>query len=86
MKMITEQIYAAIGDLIKLLKDRDHLKLAEILEHRLYKVSWTSSTELLENVVYILEKSIGEHENVVDELVIKKKREIINAIKLNQTS
>ena len=84
MNVMTEQIYAAIGDLIKLLKDRDHLKLAEILEHRLYKVSWTSSTELLENVVSILEKSIDEHENVVDELVVKK-REIINAIKLNNT-
>jgi len=84
MKMMTEQIYAAIGDLVKLLKDRDHLKLAEMLEHRLYKVSWTSSTELLENIVSILERSIGEHENVVDELEVKK-REIINAIKSNNT-
>lgn len=81
LTMTTEQIYTAIDELITQLNVDGNQKLAVILEHRMYKVSWTSSTEMLENIASILEGHVVEHENIVDKILVKKEREILKAIK-----
>jgi hypothetical protein len=54
MKSTLKPIYTEIDLLISLLKANGGAKLATILEHRMYQVSWTSSIELLEEISSIL--------------------------------
>ena len=78
--MTPEEIYAEVGGLIKLLRSNGNEKLPRILEHRLYEVSWTSSTELLENIASILNKHITGHESTLDKVAVIKARSIIKEI------
>jgi len=55
----TDGIYCAVGQLIALLHEVDQDRVADILDHRLNRVAWTSGSELLEEVRNILED--GEH-------------------------
>lgn len=80
--MTTEQIYIAIDELIALLKRGKHAKFAMTLEHRMYKVSWTSGSELLENVAYLLTAYSDEHGDNLDRETIEKIESIITAIRL----
>lgn len=80
MDMTPEKIYAEIGKFIPLLKSGGNDKLARILEHRMYKVSWTSSTELLENVASILTDYINDHENTSDRVAVEQAKSIIKKI------
>lgn len=80
MAMTNEQIYAAIDELNVLLKASGQEKLATILEHRVYKVSWTSGSELLENIASILVKYIGEQGNDLDNLTVDKMKLIIKSV------
>ena len=56
--MTPDEIYTELGKLIVLLNSDDNEKLVRILEHRMYKVAWTSSSELLESVASTLNENI----------------------------
>jgi hypothetical protein len=52
--MEATDIYTELDDLIVLLRNSSNNELAAILEHRMYKVTWTSGSELLECIADIL--------------------------------
>ena len=50
-----EDIYPAIDELIKILSENDKQTISNTLDHRMYKVSWTSRSELFEELSVVLE-------------------------------
>lgn len=82
--MTTEEIYTEIRELIVLLRNEGHDKLVGILEHRMFKVSWTSSSELLENISFVLTGFIREQQgNNIGHTTEEKMKSIIQAIELS---
>lgn len=51
-------LYAEIDRLIGKLKSAGHVRLADILFHRLHKVAWTSGSELQDELTRILEEAL----------------------------
>lgn len=78
--MTIKQIYTSIDELIEILKGSEYQSLSTILEHRMYKVSWTSGYEMLEEITSVLRRFISEHENTLNESVAKKINIIIEDI------
>lgn len=78
--MTPEEIYTELEKLITLLKSDGNDPLAKILEHRMYKVSWTSSTELLENIASILTDYVGDNIDTLNNDAVKKAKSIIQKI------
>ena len=54
-----QDIYPAVEELILLLKEREHTKISSVLEHRMHEVSWTSASELYEELRNILCNAIS---------------------------
>lgn len=80
--MISEQIYSDVAELIALLKANSQGEKAEILEHRMFRVSWTSSSELLQEIASLLEKLEGELiTNQKNSSLREKVKSTINTIK-----
>lgn len=52
--VIHEQLYSDVADLVALLKANAQGKNAEILEHRMFKASWTTNSERLEQIASVL--------------------------------
>lgn len=78
--MTPDEIYIELGKLIVLLNSDDNEKLVRILEHRMYKVAWTSSSELLERAASILNENIDVMSKEASErakLIITEIEEII---------
>jgi hypothetical protein len=57
-----DNFYRALGELIVALKDAGHSRLADILDHRLRRVVWSTQSELFEELKSILGRA-GEIEN-----------------------
>ncbi len=69
-----EDVYLAISKLIKELEQQNEQQFSRILYHRLYKVSWTSTDELLEEIQNILK-------NILKTNKINKIEQIENILK-----
>jgi predicted nucleic acid-binding Zn-ribbon protein len=51
-----DDIYSDIKDLIQSLRSIGDMELSSVLDHRMTKVSWTSNSELLEEILDIMKK------------------------------
>ena len=80
MDMTPDDIYKELGKFITLLKSDGNDQLAKILEHRMYKVSWTSSTELLECIASILTDYVGDDAKALNSDTVEKAKVIIKEI------
>ena len=49
-----EDLYPGLEDLIVTLRREGEIELAAILDHRMHKVAWTTSSELLEELRAVL--------------------------------
>lgn len=80
--MALEEIYSELEMLITLLKSNGNDKLVRILEHRMYKVSWTSSSELLENIMFILNDYVSSSIDILNNeaIAVEKAKLIIKEI------
>jgi DNA gyrase/topoisomerase IV subunit A len=62
----SENVYDAVATLIDSLLGSNEQQFASILQHRMYKVSWTTKSELLEELQSLLkDKLIGNSENIL---------------------
>ncbi|MGH8489689.1 MAG: hypothetical protein ACREXS_12695 [Gammaproteobacteria bacterium] len=75
-----KNIYAAVADLIKTLDAAGHHRIANVLEHRMYKVGWTSSSELLEELAKVLRNFLSETEPALDDQSIEKAQHTLRTI------
>ena len=75
-----EDVYAAIDELIKVLAQKNEQRVSDILDHRMYKVSWTSSSELFEELQGILRNLIQEKRSNLDNLIVGQIEEILKTI------
>jgi len=60
-------IYAQLNQLIKELRLSEKTRLAEILDHRIHKVAWTTSSELFKEIRNIFNKELKTNENQLSE-------------------
>lgn len=67
-----QDVYTAVAELIAGLNAQGHHKLARILEHRMYKVPWTSSSELFEELEKVLTNALAEYKSLLDNQSIDK--------------
>lgn len=77
MKEPQQDVYTAVAELIAGLNAQGHHKLASVLEHRMYKVRWTSSSELLEELEKVLTNALIEYQSLLDNQSIDKIRSIV---------
>ncbi|MFH0344659.1 MAG: hypothetical protein ACHBNF_21610 [Chromatiales bacterium] len=75
-----KNIYAAVADLIKTLDAAGHHRIATVLGHRMYKVGWTSSSELLEELAKVLRNVLSETEPALDDQTVEKAQHILRTI------
>jgi delta 1-pyrroline-5-carboxylate dehydrogenase len=62
-----EDLYMAVDALIRLLRQDGAVGLATVLDHRLHKVAWTTSSELIEELQAVLANAEGYGEPLTDE-------------------
>ncbi|MGQ0595514.1 MAG: hypothetical protein ACT4QB_23605 [Gammaproteobacteria bacterium] len=77
-----QAVYTAVAELIVGLNAQRHHKLARTLEHRMYKVPWTSSSELFEELEKVLTNALTEYKALLDKQSLDKVRstiELLNA-------
>jgi len=87
MVMMIQEVYGQIDELIELLRDVEQHKLAEMLDHRMHKVSWTSASELLECIEGLLEEALETTEVMGDKELAGNIKNILETIhSLNQFS
>lgn len=72
-----QDVYTAVAELIAGLNAQGHHKLARILEHRMYKVPWTSNSELFEELEKVLKNALTEYKSLMDNQSIDKVRSIV---------
>jgi len=77
MNETQQDVYTAVAELIAGLNAQGHHKLASILEHRMYKVPWTSSSELFEELEKVLKNALTEYKSLLDKQSIGKVRTIV---------
>jgi hypothetical protein len=76
-----DDIYPAIGELIAILNKNDKQRqLAAILQHRIYKVSWTSRSELFEELNKVLKGFIEKDKHSLEEPFLNQVNEILKII------
>ncbi len=75
-----EDIYPAIDELIKILAAENEQRISNILQHRMCKVSWTSRSELLEELQRILKEYIQEERSNLDKLIVDRIEDILRRI------
>jgi hypothetical protein len=61
-----DDVYKAVEALVRTLKADGETKPAHVLEHRMYKVSWTSSSELLEELEPVHNRLRSVHSGLSD--------------------
>ena len=76
----TKDIYPAIDELIKVLAQKNEQKISDILYHRIYKVSWTSRSELFEELQSILKDFFQKKGSDIDKLIADQIESIIKTI------
>jgi len=72
-----QDVYTTVAELIVGLNAQGHRKLARILEHRMYKVPWTSSSELFEELEKVLTNALTEYKSLLDNQSMDKVRSIV---------
>ena len=72
-----QDVYTAVAELIASLNAQGHHKLARILEHRMYKVPWTSSSELFEELEKVLTNALTAYKALLDKQSLDKVRSIV---------
>jgi hypothetical protein len=72
-----QDVYTAVAELIAGLNAQGHHKLASILEHRMYKVPWTSSSELFEELEKVLTNALTEYKSLLDNQSVDKVRSML---------
>lgn len=72
-------IYNEVADLIEALKAENKGDLSNMLSHRMYKVSWTSSYELLDELKEVVHKIILVN-NDVNQKTVEKANHIVKLI------
>ena len=77
MNETQQDVYTAVAELMAGLNAQGHHKLARILEHRMYKVPWTSSSELFEELEKVLTNAFTEYKLLLDNQSIDKVRSIV---------
>jgi hypothetical protein len=77
MSETQHNVYTAIAELIASLNAQGHHKFARILEHRMYNVPWTSSSELFEELEKALTNALAEYKSLLDNQSIDKIRSIV---------
>lgn len=77
MNELQQDVYTAVAELIAGLNAQGHHKLASILEHRMYKVPWTCSSELFEELEKVLTNALIEYKSSLDNESIDKVRSIV---------
>jgi hypothetical protein len=75
-----EDVYPAIDELIKVLAQKNEQRVSDILDHRMYKVSWTSSGELFEELQGVLKNFLQEKRSDLDNLIVGQIEEILKTI------
>lgn len=81
-----DKIYSKLEELIKFHKNMGEERLASILDHRMHKVSWTTGTELLEEVYKILHLHLNSSTQIFDDSIrtqIKMVENLIEKFLLN---
>lgn len=61
-------IYEKLNQLITGLRILGKTRLADILDHRINKVAWTTSSELFDEIRIILSKELETNENELSEI------------------
>ena len=77
MNETQQDVYTAVAELIAGLNAQGHHKLASILAHRFYKVPWTSSSELFEELEKVLTNALTEYRSLLDNQSMDKVRSIV---------
>jgi hypothetical protein len=67
-----QDVYITVAGLIADLNAQGHHKLASALEHRMYKVPWTSSSELFADLEKVLTNALAEYKSLLDSQSIGK--------------
>lgn len=76
-----EDIYPAISELITILERDDKQRhISNILKHRMYKVSWTTRSELFEELSRILINFIETDNHSLDETIVSQINKILKVI------
>jgi vacuolar-type H+-ATPase subunit E/Vma4 len=81
-----EDIYSAIDELTKILAAENEQRISNILQHRMYQVSWTSGSELLEELERILKEYLQEKRSNLDKLIVDRIQDVLSGIKGLQDS
>ena len=72
------KVYDEIKELIAMLKVNNHAKEASVLEHRMYEVSWTTGSELLVELLEVINNYLKySKEKKMDGQVIEKMKSIV---------
>lgn len=77
----TEDIYPAIKELIEELRKAKCNTLASILHHRMFKVTWTSSSELFEELVKVLDDLESPEVSMLPGPIISQIRSILKVLR-----
>jgi hypothetical protein len=83
MNKISEDVYTAVAELIRVLKAQGQQKIVTLLEHRMYRVSWTSSSELFEELENVLKNFLAENKSGLNDQTIAIAEHIVKAIGSN---
>ncbi|MGH8567039.1 MAG: hypothetical protein ACREXU_03245 [Gammaproteobacteria bacterium] len=75
-----QDVYRTVAELIGHLNAQGQHKLAIILEHRMYKVPWTSSSELFDELERVLTNALTEYKALLDKQSLDKVRSIIELL------
>ncbi len=76
-------VYPAIEEMIQILKESGNEALASILDHRMHQVSWTSGSELLEELKDVLQDYMSSDQFIENEMSEQMKK-IVTVIKKNR--
>jgi hypothetical protein len=63
-----EDVYLALDQFIEELRAKGDMEWANLLDHRLHKVAWTTHSELLEEVRAVLTSRSAPNETVRNEI------------------
>ena len=75
-----KNIYAEIDDLIAILNEEGERCISDIIRHRMYKISWTSRSELFEELQKVLKNYIKKKGSNLDTLVVNRIEVILRNI------
>jgi hypothetical protein len=76
----TGDLYKAVDELIVKLREAGNAELADVLDHRVHKVAWTSGSELLDELHTVLSKKTDDPK--LPTLEIRRVLEMIDGARL----